>query len=117
MSKALGRYGEEKALQYLLNKGFKIIDINYRGTRGEIDIIARKRDTISFVEVKTWKAVEFEDLEYSIDKRKQSRIIQAAQEFLHENESLMGMEIQFDVVYINPSERRFVYIPAAYGAE
>ena len=117
MSRKLGSYGEQKACQYLLNRGFKIIDKNYRGTRGEIDLIAVKGSHISFIEVKTWKAVEFEDLEYGIDRRKQGRIIGASREFLQANTDYLGMEIQYDVVYINPSEGRFVYIPDAYGAD
>ena len=117
MSKKLGTFGEQKALQYLLNKGFKLIDKNYRGTKGEVDLIVRKDKVLSFVEVKTWKSVCFEDLEYGINKKKQSRIIHAAREYLVKHDEYLGMEIQFDVVYINPSEGRFVYIPSAYGAE
>ena len=116
MSKVIGAHGEKKALQYLLNKDFKFIDKNYRGTKGEIDLVVTKDGVLSFVEVKTWKSVSFEDLEYGIDRRKQAKIIHAAREFLAKHEEYLGMEIQFDVVYINPSEGRFVYIPSAYGA-
>lgn len=117
MSKILGTIGEQKALQYLLNKGFEPIDKNYRGSRGEIDLIVCKGEVISFVEVKTWRTLDFMDLEYGIDRKKQMRIIHTAREFLDDNEQYLGMEIQFDVVYINPKEGCLEYIPSAYGVE
>ncbi|QQS15297.1 MAG: YraN family protein [Candidatus Moraniibacteriota bacterium] len=56
---SLGKSGERTAALYLKNKGFKILEMNYRNPRGkqlgEIDIIAKKGDTIVFVEVKTRK--------------------------------------------------------------
>ena len=50
----IGKIGENKACEYLKNKGYRIIDRNYREKFGEIDIIAVSRDlTLVFVEVKT----------------------------------------------------------------
>lgn len=48
-----GVIGEEVAAKYLINKGFSVIDRNYRRKWGELDIIARKKGVIHFVEVKT----------------------------------------------------------------
>ena len=57
-NKILGNKGEQAAVQYLENHGYLIRERNYRARTGEIDIIASKGDTISFVEVKTRGSVE-----------------------------------------------------------
>ena len=54
--KKIGRFGEERAVEFLKKKGYKIIERNYVMKIGEIDIIAQKKDVITFVEVKTIKA-------------------------------------------------------------
>ena len=46
----LGDFGEDLTCEYLQKKGYKILDRNYSKTFGEIDIIARKGEVISFVE-------------------------------------------------------------------
>ena len=51
--KFTGRYGEDAALRLLSDKGYEILETNYRTPFGEIDIVARKADSIVFVEVKT----------------------------------------------------------------
>jgi putative endonuclease len=49
----LGRYGEDRAATYLTDLGYEIIDRNWRCRSGEIDLVARDRDRLVFVEVKT----------------------------------------------------------------
>lgn len=49
----IGEMGEEMATNFLIYKGFKIIERNYTKKIGEIDIVARKNETIHFIEVKT----------------------------------------------------------------
>lgn len=49
----VGNLGEEIASRFLINKGFEIVDRNYRKKFGEIDIVAKKEEIIHFVEVKT----------------------------------------------------------------
>ena len=51
--KFTGRYGEDAALRFLSDKGYEILETNYRTPLGEIDIVARKAGSIVFVEVKT----------------------------------------------------------------
>jgi len=52
-NKTLGRFGEVTAYNLLKKEGYHIITTNYRTRYGEIDVIAKKADTISFIEVKT----------------------------------------------------------------
>ncbi len=58
-NKQTGNYGEELAVKYLKNLGYKILERNYRIRGGEIDIVARDKDYIIFVEVKTRYSHEF----------------------------------------------------------
>jgi putative endonuclease len=57
-------------------------------------------ETIVFVEVKTWSAYGLEDLQYSLDLRKQQKIIKTAKFFLCENRKYSKMAIRFDVVFV-----------------
>jgi putative endonuclease len=49
----IGRYGEDRAATYLQDRGYEIIERNWRSRAGEIDLIARENDRLVFVEVKT----------------------------------------------------------------
>ncbi|MEK8225064.1 YraN family protein [Oerskovia sp. M15] len=50
---AVGRYGEKVAERYLVDAGWVVLDRNWRGTRGELDVVARHGDVLVVVEVKT----------------------------------------------------------------
>jgi putative endonuclease len=100
-SAGLGKVGEEKAAAALETAGMKIINKNYRSKTGEIDIIALDGETIVFVEVKAWSAFGMENLQYSIDNKKQNKIIKTAKYFLLENRKYSNMAIRFDVIFVN----------------
>jgi putative endonuclease len=55
----LGRWGEHVAGDFLVANGYDVLDTGWRCTHGEIDIVARIDDTVSFVEVKTRRSVRF----------------------------------------------------------
>lgn len=78
----LGRSGEKIAEDYLVREGFEILHRRYRGARKEIDLIARKDQTIVFVEVKTDTSGQFGPPETWVTPRKQQAIIQAAKVFV-----------------------------------
>ena len=52
-NQSVGKYGEDRATEFLQKIGYEIIERNWRGSGGEIDIVARDRDCLVFVEVKT----------------------------------------------------------------
>ncbi|GBU28786.1 hypothetical protein R84B8_02348 [Treponema sp. R8-4-B8] len=104
-SSGLGKVGEEKAAAALETAGMKIIDKNYRSKTGEIDIIALDGETIVFVEVKTWSSLGMEDLQYSIDNKKQNKIIKTAKYFLSENRKYSNMAIRFDVIFVKNNKK------------
>ncbi|MBL7082852.1 MAG: YraN family protein [Candidatus Aminicenantes bacterium] len=107
---ALGRSGEEIALRFLKNKKYKIITKNYRLFRGEIDIIAQKRNILVFVEVKTRRSKNFGFPEESVTPSKQQQIKKIAQGFLVKN-NLQDIECRFDVISLsfNDNEKFSIY--------
>lgn len=85
-NKTIGNFGEDKAAQFLVEKGFEIITRNYRsGKIGEIDIIAKQNNLILFVEVKLRKTDRFGGAIYSITSKKKLTIKKTASHFLLKN--------------------------------
>ncbi|MBU1018140.1 YraN family protein [Patescibacteria group bacterium] len=84
--KVFGKKGEEKAMKYLKDKGYKIFANNYLKRSGEIDIIASdpKTNEIVFVEVKTRHGRSFGYPEESVDDNKVEKIIETAEQWLTE---------------------------------
>jgi putative endonuclease len=95
----LGRQGEALAAAYLRNKGYRILEQNYRCRLGEIDIIASDRKTICFIEVKTRSTAYYGRPEVSVHKSKQQKLSRLALWFLKENQ-LSHARARFDVVAI-----------------
>jgi putative endonuclease len=107
-SKQLGDLGEKIASQYLEEKDYKILDKNYSPKwisgpiRGEIDIIARKENTISFIEVKTLKDNFNKDIspEQKVNQEKQKRILKTAENWLMEKKIPLDSKWQVDVISV-----------------
>ena len=95
-----GKKGEDQAVDNLKSIGMEIIARNYRSKFGEVDIIALDGKTVVFAEVKAWSAYGLDDLQYSIDARKQQKIIKTAKYFLFENRKYSNMPIRFDVIFV-----------------
>lgn len=94
----LGAWGEKLAADYLRRKHYRIIQTGYHSRFGEIDIIARYRNYLVFVEVKLRKTDRFAmALEY-VDGHKQSRLITTASIYLCENPT--ELQPRFDVIEI-----------------
>ncbi|MFH1640740.1 MAG: YraN family protein [Candidatus Omnitrophota bacterium] len=96
---SLGKTGEEEALRFLKEQGYKIWKRNYKTKLGEIDIIAKDKDTVCFVEVKTRHSDKFGSPEESITQSKQKKIIRLALSFLKEM-NLLDNKARFDVVSV-----------------
>jgi len=113
---ALGAWGEEQAATFLRKLGMKIIARNYRTPVGEIDIIARWRKNLVFVEVKTRRGVAFGTPQEAVGPRKQQQIIRTAQWYLGQG-SPGGLQPRFDVVAIlcAGDEVRITHLPDAFG--
>lgn len=98
-NKALGKLGEDMAADHLLQKSYQILDRNYRWARGEIDIVARKDNTLVFVEVKTARGIKFGAPETWVDERKQQQVGQVAERYLQER-GIEDLDCRFDVIAV-----------------
>ncbi len=96
---ALGQWGEDQAAAYLSRQGLKILVRNYRTPVGEIDIIARDRKMLVFVEVKTRRSSSFGLPQEAVGLRKQQQIIRTANWYLKQ-EKIGKMQPRFDVIAI-----------------
>lgn len=94
-----GKIGEIIATDYLKAKGYKIIVNNYKNPFGEIDIIARDKDYIVFVEVKTRMSRAFGDPAEAVNYTKQNKIRQVASLYLKQHRMLEA-NCRFDVVAV-----------------
>lgn len=98
-NKSTGIIGENLACNYLLNKGYIILERNFRSKVGEIDIIAKANEVIVFIEVKT-RNNNYYGLPYeSVDYRKQQKIIWAAKSYINLNK-LSNYQYRFDIIEI-----------------
>jgi len=97
-----GDIGEKIASEYLLDRGYKIIERNYQKTWGEIDLITKKLNIIVFCEVKTrdLKNVEHFLPEYSIDARKIKKLKNMCEIYLTEKSYPASQQWQIDVISI-----------------
>jgi putative endonuclease len=100
----LGRSGEEAAVVLLKENGYKILARNYKTRLGEIDIVARDKDTLCFVEVKTRLSERFGLPSEAVSRFKQRQISKAALIFLKEKK-LLDKKARFDVVSVLYSEK------------
>jgi len=99
--KALGSRGEDLAVQYLKKKGFKVIERNYRCSVGEIDLIAREKNTLVFVEIKARSSSEYGLPQEAVDRFKQKKMIEVARAYMAERHLKDDIIARFDVVAIH----------------
>jgi len=101
----LGQFGEKIAEEFLKRKGYKILDRNFfvrsafGPKTGEIDIVAKKDDAISFVEVKTVLASSVSP-EQKVNFQKQRKLIKMAQIWLMKNKIPLNKKWQIDIIAI-----------------
>ncbi len=97
--KELGQKGEELALRFLKKNGYRLIERNYTCKMGEVDIVAREKDILAFIEVKTRKTTTFGPPQMAVDQRKQEQLSRVALHYLKEKR-LERIKARFDVVAI-----------------
>lgn len=81
----IGKLGENIARDYLQNKGYSIMDQNYKNKYAEIDIIAKNREEIVFIEVKTRVGEQFGIPEDALNRDKMRRLVRNAQAYIARN--------------------------------
>ena len=93
-----GKTGEELAEAWLIQKGFEIMERNWRFSHYEIDIIAMKKGIPHFVEVKTRSSYRFGPPENKVKNKKINFLLNAADEFLFQHPTYR--HVQFDILSI-----------------
>ncbi len=81
-NQALGKWGEELAVDYMVKHGFEIVATNYRIRYGEVDIIATQGEIIVFCEVKTRKTLKYGTPGSAVNHEKRKHIMRVAEYFL-----------------------------------
>jgi putative endonuclease len=84
----IGILGENLAKDFLKKRGYRILESNYRCPSGEIDIVARHKDYLVFVEVRTKKSLEFGSPEESITPTKMEKLRTVASHYQQTHDNL-----------------------------
>lgn len=95
----LGRYGEERAAAFLEDRGYKLLERNWRGASGEIDLVAMDKDRFVFVEVKTRNGSGFGHPFEAITPLKVSRMRRLVAEWCAANQ-VSGVRVRLDAIAV-----------------
>lgn len=95
-----GLSAEARAAAYLMAKGYRILAKRFRTPHGEIDLIAKRRNLVAFVEVKARATLD--EAAFAVTPRQQRRIIDAAQGWLIAHPEHAELELRFDAILIAP---------------
>ena len=99
LNKIYGTIGEIDAEKYLKDKGYVIVTTNYRNRLGEIDIIAKDKNVLVFVEVKSRTTLLYGRPCEAVDERKQYKIRKTAELYLVTTKNYYA-DVRFDVIEI-----------------
>ncbi|BCB95231.1 UPF0102 protein [Dissulfurispira thermophila] len=114
MIKILGRKGEDIAVDFLKQKGYKILRRNYMTPLGEADIVAKDNKTIVFVEVKARSSNAFCQPFEAVNHKKQEKLKKVALYYLKQHE--IELPVRFDIVSIisRDGKTEVNHIPEAF---
>ena len=113
-----GTFGEQLAEEFLLKKGYEILDKNYRFAKAEVDIIAKdlKENEIVFVEVKTRHSDYLVEPEFAVTKKKQKLIISAADRYITSRQIENWSRFDIISIILHPEVREIRHIEGAFTA-
>ena len=94
----LGKKGEQLAVDYLLKNKYEIIERNYRFDKAEVDIIAKQKDTLAIIEVKTRSTLDFGNPQDFVKPKQIQRLVKAVDEYVNVN--TLDVEVRFDIIAI-----------------
>lgn len=94
----LGKKGEKLAIEYLIKKGYEIVETNYRFLKAEVDVIAKKKNVLIGVEVKTRSTNEFGNPQDFVNPQKIKLLVTAINNYVIEKD--LDTEVRFDIIAI-----------------
>ncbi len=107
-NKKTGDRAEQRACQFLLARGFKLILKNYRCKHGEIDLIMQDGKDIVFVEVRSRANTNYGSAIESINRNKQRKILETSIHFLQQRNWLNTVNCRFDVIGIHHNDLEWI---------
>ena len=115
--KRVGKIGENLACKYLKENNYKILERNFNCRQGEIDIIAKDKETkeLVFIEVRTRSSFKYKNSYNAVDTRRKEHIYNAAKFYIYKNR-LQHSAIRFDVieVFVSVESYRINHIKIAF---
>lgn len=111
-SRLLGRWGEDRAAEYLRDAGYRILAANWKCRFGELDLIAEDRTCLCFVEVKLRKSAAYGSAAEFVDRRKQDRLRATAELYLIRHPT--DLQPRFDIVEIYAPQGTDTKIPEIF---
>lgn len=103
VAQSRGKQAEQLAARHLRKRGLKIIETNFLAPGGEVDIIARDKQTLVFVEVRYRASERFGSASETIDAKKQQRVIKAATHYLQQQQLWDKIACRFDTICLTDS--------------
>lgn len=113
-NKTTGREGEKLAEEYLVKRGYKILERNWGNKWGEIDLICERKNTLVFVEVKTKTGEEFGSPEEMVNRRKLEKVERMATTYRPDFAGLRRLDVVAVVVNDDGSVRRIDHYEGVY---
>ena len=109
----LGKKGEQLAIEFLIEKGYKILEKNYRYLKAEVDIIAQKEGVLAVVEVKTRSTDYFGNPEEFVNPKKIKLLLSAIDYYVVDKD--LDVEVRFDIIaIIQQKETKITHLKDAF---
>src|SRR5262245_59348518 len=105
LRQVVGKAGEEAAVEFLRQQGYRILERNYRCRFGEIDLIAQDGIVLAFIEVKTRRSQAYGPAAAAVTRTKQRHLIKASQTYLMQRQKAKEV-CRFDVVTVELSAQQ-----------
>jgi putative endonuclease len=101
-TKQIGQRGEDLALAFLQEKGYQLLERNYRYGRAEIDLVMQQENLLVFIEVKYRKNADFGYPEEFVGKKQRQMLLKAGDNFIYQQD--WQHNIRYDIIAILPKE-------------
>jgi putative endonuclease len=102
----LGKLGEELAVEFLQKEGYEILETNWVFQKAEVDIIAKKENTLAIVEVKTRSSLDFGLPQDFVKPKKIQLLLKAVNEYVVKND--LDLEVRFDIIAVHKEGKSLV---------
>lgn len=99
----IGEFGQKIAADYLISKGYQLLDQNFFTRQGELDLIAGKEGQLIFIEVKTRLSRKFGLAEEAVSEQKIEKMRQTAHKYLAEKQ-INSDNFRFDIIAVEIDE-------------